>query len=118
MKKQFIDTLLGEALTPAQRIKARLRFKKIANKIKRGRELASKKIASPDAINRRAHKQARLLMTKKILKGKAKDELSFNQRAELENKLNKRKNTIDRIAKRLIPIVRKADREKFNNSSE
>ena len=110
---RFLDIVFNEALTTAQRVKARQRFRRLKAKIRRGQERAKKKVASPEVIDKRAQKQARNIVIKKLLKGKDKSDLSFAARTELEKRVDKKKNVIDRLAKKLKPAVRKADREKF-----
>jgi len=113
------ETELEEALTASQRAKARQRFKRIKAKIKRGREKAKKKIASAEVIDKRAQKQAKGVIIKKLLKGKSKSDLSFSARSNLEKRVKKKAGAIKRIAKKLRKDVRKKDRAKFKqNKSE
>ena len=41
-----------------------------------------------------------------------KSELSIGRRAELEKRLKKAKPKVDRLAKKLVPQIRKQDRER------
>jgi monoamine oxidase len=101
-----------EALTPAQRMKAKQNFKKNRAKIMLGRKKAAKKLATPDMIKSRAIKQARTMLLKKMLKTRDKNELSFAGKQEIEKKLAKKLGAIKKIARKLIPQVKKADRAK------
>ena len=65
-----------------------------------------------DKLKVRANKQARELLLKKMTKGKGKDQLSLARRQELEKKLDKKKAVIAKIAKKLLPKVRKKELEK------
>ena len=109
---QVLDTEMQEALSHAQRIKAKIRFKKIKNKIKLGRERAMRKTPNMDVVKKRAARKARLMLLKKLTKGQGKDELSFARRSDLEKRLDKMKPRIQAIAKKLIPAVRKQDRDR------
>ena len=102
-----------EALTPKQRMKMKIAFKKNKAKIALGRKKAAKKLASPDQLKKRAEKQARNLLLKKILKDRSKDDLSFAQKQEIEKKLDKKKGAIKKIAKKLLPVVKAKDRAKL-----
>jgi len=102
-----------EALTAAQRAKAKATFRKNKAKIALGRKKAAKKLASKEQLQSRAEKAARTLLIKKILKDKSKDQLSFSQRADLEKKLAKKKAAIKKIAKKLLPQIKAADRAKL-----
>ena len=104
---------IDEALTMQQRLKRKTAMRKSKGKIKRGKDLASRKRASPEKIKKRALAQARTLLLKKLTKGKSKDELSYAQREQLEKKLEKKKGAIARIAKKLIPKVRDQEKKKF-----
>ena len=102
-----------EALTPKQRMKMKIAFKKNKAKIALGRKKAAKKLASPDQLKKRAEKQARNLLLKKILKDRSKDDLSFAHKQEIEKKLDKKKGAIKKIAKKLLPTVKAKDRAKL-----
>ena len=75
--KEFFEGQTDEALTIQQRMAASRRMKKLANKIKIGKKKAAKKIASMDKLKKRANKQARELLLKKLTKGKGKGDLSM-----------------------------------------
>ena len=114
--KEFTDA--NEALTLSQRQKRKAAFRKNKAKIMIARKKAAKKMASPEKIKARAEKQARNLIIKKILKNKGKADLSFSGRQDLEKKVAKKKAAIKKIAKKLIPQVKKADRAKFRNKDK
>lgn len=104
-----------EALTLQQRQKAKATFRKNKAKIMIGRKKAAMRKASPEKLKGRAIKQARNIIIKKILKNKSKDDISFTQRAELEKKVDKKKAAIKKIAKKLLPKIRQAEKEKMQN---
>jgi hypothetical protein len=101
-----------EALTNMQRQKAKQTFRKNKAKIALGKKKAEKKIASPEQLQKRADKAARNILIKKITKDKDKGDLSFAQRSNIEKQLDKKKAAIKKIAKKLLPKLRIADREK------
>ena len=116
--KTFLEFIQqDEAMTLATRMKMKAAFRKNKAKILRGRKKAAKKKASMDKLQGRAQKQARNILLKKILQGKDKGQLSFAARADVEKKLAKKKAAIKRIAKKLLPGVKKADREKLKKNS-
>ena len=114
--KEFNDA--NEALTISQRQKRKASFRKNKAKIMIARKKAAKKMASPEKLKGRAEKQARNLIIKKILKNKSKDDLSYSARGELEKKVAKKTAAIKKIAKKLLPMVKKADRAKLKKNSE
>lgn len=114
--KEFNDA--NEALTISQRQKRKASFRKNKAKIMIARKKAAKKMASPEKLKGRAEKQARNLIIKKILKNKSKNDLSFAARGELEKKVAKKSAAIKKIAKKLLPMVKKADRAKMKNKNK
>lgn len=106
------EEIVGEALTNAQRVKAKAVFRKNKSKIKRGKERAKRRIASTEKLKGRANKHARKEVEAKLLGGKKKADLSFGARSSLEKKVDKKKGLIARLAKKKLPSVRKADRAK------
>ena len=108
----------NEALNPQQRMKLKQSIRRNKAKIKLGREKAKRRIASDDVLKKRANKQARNVMLKKLLKNKDKGDLSYSQRASIEKQLDKKKTAIQRIAKQLLPKVRKKDRSKMSGGKK
>lgn len=107
-----------EAFTMQQRIKAKATFKKNKSKIELGRKKAAKKLASPEKLKARAVKQARNMIAKKILKDKDKDDLGFSGRQGLEKQLDKKKGAINKLATKLLPSIKVADRERLRKNKE
>jgi hypothetical protein len=87
-------------------------------KIKLGRQRSMRKMASAEVLKGRAHKQAKNIIIKKILKNKNKADLSYGSRVNLEKQVAKRKGAILRIAKKLLPKVRQKDRTKLRNKGK
>jgi len=108
---------VDEALTQSQRVKASQRMKRMSKRIQMAKKRAMKRSPTMDALKRRAQKQSRTAMIKKWTRGQEKGELSFSRRNELEKRLKKAKAKIDRNAKRLLPQVRKQDRERRSAAS-
>ena len=107
-----------EAMTMSQRMKMKAAFKKNKGKIALGKKKAAKKLASPEKLKARAKKQARDIIIKKILKGKSKGDLGFAARTDLEKKVDKKKGAINKIAKKILPAVKKADKLKLKKNKE
>ena len=112
-----IDTQ-DEALSIAQRNKKSRIMKAKGKMIARKRALAMKKKASPEKMKSRSMKQARDLLTKKILKDKSKADLSQSGKEALEKKLDKKKAIIKKIAKKLLPKIKKAETERMAKKKE
>ena len=112
--KEFIKVVESpdEALDMSQRLKMARTFKKNKAKIALGRKRAARKIASPEKLKKRAQKQARMTILKKITKGIDKGELSMSRRQSIEKRLDKMKPKIDKLAKKILPKVRKGEMER------
>jgi len=98
-----------EALTTQQRLKKARQMKKLAPKIALGRKRAARKMANMETLKKRAKKQARNMIAKKLTKGVSKGDLNMARRMEIEKRLDKMKPKIDKLAKKLLPKVRKAE---------
>ena len=103
---------LEEVLDAKQRMKKKLAMKKAAPKIKLGKKKALNKVASKDKLKTMAMNTARKMVAKKLTKGQDKGDMSFAARASLEKKLKKKAGAIKKLAKKLMPKVKKANKEK------
>lgn len=105
------ETDVDEALTVQQRMQRKRQMKKIKYKIKRGREIAKRRIASKEKLMKRARKQVRMMFMKKFTKDVPKSELTYARRQEIEKRLEKPaiKKRIDMLARRAFPKVRQAE---------
>jgi hypothetical protein len=108
-----IDKELEEVLDIQTRMKMKASMRKNKAKIALGKRRAARKVADVERLKKRARRQARNAILNKILKGKDKSELSYGARASIEKRVNKRAAMIQRMAKKLLPQVRKADRAKM-----
>ena len=102
-----------EAMSLAQRNKRARMMKAKGKMIARKRALAMKRKASPEKMKKRAQKKARDVIANKILKGKSKSDLSQSGKEALEKKLNKKKAIIKKIAKKILPAMKKAEAERM-----
>ena len=103
------EEVTDEALTVTQRLARSRQMKKYKSKLKLGRQRAAKRIASKEKLEKRARKKAREMILKKLTKDIPKSDLTYARRQELEKRLDKMKPRIDRIAKKMLPQVRKAE---------
>lgn len=99
----------NEALTVQQRLKLKRSMIRNKAKIRMGRKRAERRIANQSVLKRRAMRQARKLMLKRVLKNKDKSELSYSQRQTYEKMLANKKTAIQRLSQKLLPKVRKME---------
>ena len=107
---------VDEVYTVAQRIKAKQRMKKMSKRIQMAKKRAMKRAPSTEKLKLRARKQAKGALVAKWSKGKQKGELSFAQRQNIEKRLKSASGRIDTMSKKLLPDVRKQDRERRSNA--
>ena len=103
---------LDEApLTMQQRRKRAMIFKRHKSRIKRGREIAKKRMANPAKLMKRARKAAVAAVRKRFAgqKGASYVSLSAAEKIQVDKRIEGKKALIDRIAKKLLPKVRKAE---------
>lgn len=109
---------LEEVLDIQTRMKMKAAMRKNKAKIAMGQRRAKRKMADLSRLKKRAQRQARNSILDKILKGKDKSELSYGARAAAEKLVNKRAALIQRLARKLLPKVRQADRDKNKPKQE
>lgn len=110
------EGLLIEApLTIAQRRKRGRIMKRYARKIAAARRRKSKRKATQDVIQKRSRRKAINIVRKKVAgkKGKSYSELTPAEKSAIDRKVQKRQRQIERLAKRLMPKVRKTERERL-----
>jgi len=117
-KKQFCEATeeveqLDEVLNLQQRMRRKLIMRRLAPRLARARKIAMKRHAGNDVLKRRAKSLARKTMARKLLGGRNKADVSPSERARVEKILAKRKMGIERLATRLVPVVRKKQAMRF-----
>ena len=111
---------LDEAiLTPMQRRKRALTMRRYKSKIAAARRRLKKRPATKEKLQKRARKQAIQLIRKKVASKRGESYASLNpaEKMAIDKKVEKRKTAISRIAKRLLPKVKKADRARISDKS-
>ncbi len=106
---QIENSEMDEALTMAQRRKKARTMRKYQARIKVGAKKAKAKIASAKVLAKRAQKAARRAMAKKLTQGIAKRDLTPSRKKEIEARLDKMKPRVNRLAKKLLPQLRRAE---------
>ena len=108
---------VDEVMSISQRKKAGQRMKRMSKRIQVAKKRAMKRAPTMDVLQKRAQKTARSQMIKKWSRGQDKSDMSAGRRGEMEKRLKKSKGKIDRMAKKLVPQLRKVDRERRSSSN-
>ena len=93
-------------------------MKRMSKRIQVAKKRALKRAPTTDVLQKRAQKQAKNQMIKKWSRGMDKSDMSPARKAEMEKKLKKAKPRIDRMAKKLVPQLRKMDRERRSGAGK
>ena len=104
-----------EALSMVQRRAKARQMKKYKTRIAMGRKRAAARMADAPRLKRRAQKAARAALAKKLTKGIPKSELTPARKAEIEKRLDKMKQRVNRLAKKMLPAVRKKELARRQN---
>jgi len=110
--------LLDEAvLTLQQRRKRALTMRKFKNKIKLARQKSMRRAATMDKLKSRARKKAINIIRAKVAgkKGANYNQLSPAEKMMIDKRVAKKKAVINKIAKRMIPHLRKLDVQRLSD---
>ena len=104
-----------QPLTIQQRKEIGRRMKRLAPKLARMRKLKAKRKADSDTIKKRALKQARNVIRTKVAgdRGASYNELSSAEKVSVDKMITKKSAIIQKLAKKLIPKVRKQEAERL-----
>lgn len=116
--ERVVQTLSEKPLTPQQRRERGRQMKRLAPKIARKKKIAMKKKASPEKLMSRAEKAAKEIIRNKLVKGKKYADLPFAQRELIDKKVEKKKDAIKKIAKKLLPKIRKQEVERLKKKGD
>lgn len=108
------DLEMDEALNRVQRFKKARAMRKARAKIKRGQERAKRKKADMKKIKQRAQKAARNMIKDRLAKPKKYASLSYAEKERIDKRMEKiSPSRIDRIARKMIPMVKKKEQERL-----
>ena len=103
-------------LTIQQRRKRGLVMKRYRGKIRAARERAKRKMAPKEKLLKRSRKRALEFIRNRLMKNKKYTEMTPAEKVALDTRLQKiPQAVIDRIAKRLLPKVRAAEKERLQS---
>ena len=112
--EKLVEQYNTEALNFLQRLQKSRIMKRIKHKIQRGAKLARRRIVSdPEKLMKRAIKQQRLKIAKKLLKGTSLSAVSVARKIEIGKKLDKMRGRIQKLAKKLLPGIKKDEKNKL-----
>jgi len=104
---------VDEALSLSQRMKMGKRMARMSSRIQRKKAIKQRRMADRDQLTKRAILAARNILTKKLMGGKSKSQLSITQKIIVSKKLEKKSALIKKISKKLFPKIMKAEKERL-----
>ena len=109
---------LDEAITPQGRLKKR--FAAMRNKTRRNlaKNMALKRIATPDVIKGRSIRAARRMVYKRILRNRDPSSVSASEKARIEAQVKRMAPMVGRLSIRLQQKERMIDRKRINNRNK
>lgn len=110
------EELINEVLSRAERIKAKVRFARSESKRERRIQIALKTRSSNTVINKRARRLAVSLMKQKLAR-KPLNKLTVGEKERIERIIASRKATINRIAMKLAPKVKKIETDRLTHKA-
>ena len=111
------DYINERVLSLMQRRKAGLKMRRLKFKIARARKIKRKRMATMDMLQRRARRQARTFIRKRIAgkQGANYNQLSASQKINIDKRVAKKQAFIKKLAQRLLPRVKQAELVRLRN---
>ena len=105
-------------LTPQQRRKKAILMKRLAPKLARQRKIKAKQKAGGEKIQQRTRKQAIQIVRTRVAgeMGKQYKDLSPSQRAAIDKKVQQKAGIVNKLAKKLLPSVKKKEMERVKKA--
>ena len=100
---------IEEVLSLSQRIKMGKRMARMSKRIQRKKAIKQRRMADRDQLTKRAVLAAKNILTKKLMGGKGKSQLSITQKIAVSKQLARKSAVIKKISKKLMPKIRKAE---------
>jgi uncharacterized protein YcfJ len=101
------DVEIIEALSVQGRLKRRFHARRNKAKLKVARRIALRRGSTPDRLKRRATRGARLMVYKRLLRGRDRGSLPPAEKSRVEKMITRFQPLVSRIAIKLLPQMRK-----------
>lgn len=115
LKNGLTASELVEALTLQQRLQKAIKMRSKAKQIALKRKIALKKHATPEKLQDRARKLAIRMLKSRFAGDKPYNELSYADRNRIEQLLDKKKPLIDTLQRKMLPVVKRIEQQRFAN---
>ena len=112
------ESEVNESLTIQQRMKRGQLMKRMSKKIQRKKKMKAKRTRSTSELKVKARKAARLLIFKKFSKGRPPNMMGIGEKSAIEKKLDKKQAVIAKIAKKMLPKLKAAEKDRVKAARE
>ena len=109
------DIAVTEELSVQGRMKRRFAARRNRQKLKVARGIALRRGSTPDRLKRRATRGARLMVYKRLLRGRDRSTLPPAEKARLERMIKRFQPLVSRISVKLMPQLRKNEINRMKN---
>lgn len=113
LETEELPTEINELLSRQARMKAKIRFGRTKAKRQMKAKIALKRHSSRETLNKRARRLAIRVLKAKFAKKKVGD-MSLSDKERVEKILSSRKALINRLALKLVPRVKKLEKERLS----
>ena len=112
---EYNDTEITEALSVQGRMKRRFAARRNRQKLRVARRIALRRGSTPDRLKRRATRGARLMVYKRLLRGRDRAGLPPAEKARLERMITRFQPLVNRISVKLLPQMRRNEIKRLTN---
>ena len=109
------DIEITEALSVQGRMKRRFAARRNRQKLRVARRIALRRGSTPDRLKRRATRGARLMVYKRLLRGRDRAGLPPAEKARLERMITRFQPLVNRISVKLLPQMRRNEIKRLTN---
>jgi len=112
------DEDIAEGITPQGRLKKRFNMMRTKGRRNLARNMALKRVATPDRIKSRSVRAARNMVYSRVLRGRDRSSLSASEKTRLEGMVKRMAPMVGRLSLRLQQKERMIDRNRINNRNK
>ena len=112
------DEDIAEGITPQGRLKKRFNMMRTKGRRNLARNMALKRVATPDRIKSRSVRAARNMVYSRVLRGRDRSSLSPSERTRIEGMVKRMAPMVGRLSIRLQQKERMIDRKRINNRNK
>ena len=109
---------IAEGITPQGRLKKRFNMMRTKGRRNLARNMALKRVATPDRIKSRSVRAARNMVYSRVLRGRDRSSLSASEKSRIEGMVKRMAPMVGRLSVRLQQKERMIDRKRINNRNK